>query len=125
MNRKALICLVFVFISVTSYSQGYADIHDFIQDGDKASYTQDVPFDSVESSTKTLSVYPIPVRDYLEISGDFIPISIRIFDPSGLLMYRSHHISEKINLANLKTGKYVLLAIDKDSKIKTMQILKL
>ena len=124
MNRKAFICLVFICSATLVYSQNWlADMNNTSSDN-KAYDTNFIEDDSFMLSSSTLAIYPNPITDYFDFNGSFKPIKIYIFDSQGRLMYRSHSEYEKVSLAFLKSGKYILMARNSEGVIKTIQFLK-
>jgi len=124
MNRKAFLCLVFMFVAVTTYSQKWFATIDFTASEYKELFSDKEDIIRQREVPKNLYIYPVPVIDYFDLAGDFEPIQIIIFDLKGEMVYRSHNIYERINLRNLQGGTYILQARNKKSEIKTIQFLK-
>ena len=77
---------------------------------------------SIESldSNESISFYPNPVSDFLNISYSK-PITASIFDVSGKLIIETNE--KKIDFSNLKSGIYFVEILD-DRKTKVIKIIK-
>lgn len=77
-----------------------------------------------------ISLYPNPVLDYLKIGLKSIsyPISIKIINSVNQVTFKSNiqkvNNAFKINIANLKSGIYILKIVDNEKNIFTKKFLK-
>lgn len=78
---------------------------------------------SVDQST-TISLYPNPVKDYLNINSPKTVSGIEVYDASGKLVKRDSKNSKTIYLGNLKAGVYVVKVLSGTEVVKVQKIIK-
>lgn len=84
---------------------------------------------SIEDNNRLtiLRIYPNPVSDKLIVSSkNSEPFQITIFNILGSQILYNPHVAnnEKINLAHLQSGLYVLKAISKNGNVETIKFIK-
>lgn len=72
----------------------------------------------------TLSIYPNPTTDYLNIKSDLKIKEIQISDINGRIINNLDFQDHKINLTSLQTGIYIAKITDENGKITTKKIIK-
>ncbi|WP_313377255.1 T9SS type A sorting domain-containing protein [Chishuiella sp.] len=77
-------------------------------------------------NTNTLTIYPNPIKDYLEIKSLETIKAIEIISSSGERIFSKSNINNnhfKTNLSNLKAGVYIL-KIETGKKIEIKKVIK-
>lgn len=72
----------------------------------------------------TLSIYPNPTTDYLNIKSDLKIKEIQISDINGRIINNLDFQDHKINLTSLQIGIYFAKITDENGKITTKKIIK-
>ncbi len=59
-------------------------------------------------TTSSLSIYPNPATDVINISGAVEGAVIRVFETTGRMVMNTHLINGKLDVSNLKNGLYLM-----------------
>ena len=100
--------------SVYSYNVQNLDTNDCRYDPnptakvDSAFFTLNVPL-SIQEHSNSLAIYPNPTQDFIYISAQYLQKSYTVYDILGRKCMEGILNEERLNLAALKPGQYVLV----------------
>ena len=80
-----------------------------------------------EINSKSISYYPNPVKDILNLVSDKNVTSVSVYSIKGKLVKNFANLDEakvQLNLSKLTAGMYVVKATTKDNKTKTFKVIK-
>lgn len=81
----------------------------------------------VKTTSHSISIYPNPVKDFLNISSEKRIKYVFVYSTDGRLIVNSTPVNNteaKIDLSGLKTGSYIAAATFDDGSIKSFKVLK-
>ena len=99
---------------------------DYLFHVDNFSVKFDVSLASTEINQQEdeVLIYPNPVKDVLHISNAKNVSKIEVFDLSGRLVKGLHKPSNSLDLSDLKSGMYILVAYTENEKPQSFKIIK-
>ena len=82
---------------------------------------------SDNSTTMSLTIYPNPSSQYLELRDieESIIVDIMVLDMQGKLMSINSITSNKLDISSLKNGLYLLQVADLNGYVKTAKFIKI